>query len=60
MDGRTAHLVLIGVTVVSLVIGIAFFRTRNVLPGVIAHGVFDAIQLFVIVPFAVRMMGIDA
>lgn len=50
-------LLLIGVTVVSLVIGITFYRTKNVIPGVIAHGVFDAIQLFVIVPFAVRMMG---
>jgi membrane protease YdiL (CAAX protease family) len=53
-------LLLIGVTVVSLVIGITFYRTRNVIPGVIAHGVFDAIQLFVIVPFAVRMMGAGA
>jgi len=50
-------LLLIGVTVVSLVIGITFYRTKNVIPGVIAHGVFDAIQLFVIVPIAVRMMG---
>ncbi|HYK01739.1 MAG TPA: type II CAAX endopeptidase family protein [Thermoanaerobaculia bacterium] len=50
-------LLLIGVTVVSLVIGITFYRTKNVVPGVIAHGVFDAIQLFVIVPLAVRMMG---
>jgi len=50
-------LMLIGVTVISIVIGIAFHRTRNVLPGIIAHGVFDAIQLFVIVPFAVKMMG---
>jgi membrane protease YdiL (CAAX protease family) len=51
-------LLLIGVTVVSLIIGITFYRTRNVLPGVIAHGVFDAIQLFVIVPVAFRMMGV--
>ncbi|HEX8618970.1 MAG TPA: type II CAAX endopeptidase family protein [Thermoanaerobaculia bacterium] len=50
-------LLLIGVTIVSLVIGITFYRTKNVLPGVIAHGVFDAIQLFVIVPFAVRALG---
>jgi membrane protease YdiL (CAAX protease family) len=50
-------LLLIGVTTVSVVIGIAFYRTKNVLPGVIAHGVFDAIQLFVIIPFAFRMMG---
>lgn len=51
-------LLLIGVTMISLVIGVTFYRTKNVLPGVIAHGVFDAIQLFVIVPIAVKMMGI--
>ena len=50
-------LLLIGVTIISLVIGITFHRTKNVLPGVIAHGVFDAIQLFVIVPFAYKMLG---
>ena len=51
-------LMLIGVTVISLVIAITFYRTKNVVPGIIAHGVFDAIQLFVIVPIAVKMMGI--
>lgn len=51
-------LLLIGVTVISLVIGVTFYRTRNVVPGVIAHGVFDAIQLFVIVPIAFRVMGL--
>jgi membrane protease YdiL (CAAX protease family) len=51
-------LLLIGVTTVSIIIGITFYRTKNVVPGVIAHGVFDAIQLFVIIPIAVRMMGI--
>lgn len=50
-------LLLIGVTTISLVIGIVFYRTRNVLPGVIAHGVFDAIQIFVIVPIALKVMG---
>ncbi|HEY0158482.1 MAG TPA: type II CAAX endopeptidase family protein [Thermoanaerobaculia bacterium] len=53
-------LLLIGITVVSLIIGITFYRTRNVIPGIIAHGVFDAIQLFVIVPFAVKMMSAGA
>jgi membrane protease YdiL (CAAX protease family) len=53
-------LLLVGVTIVSLVISITFWRTKNVVPGIIAHGVFDAIQLFVIVPFAVRMMGVGA
>lgn len=51
-------LLLIGVTVISLVIAVTFYRTKNVIPGIIAHGVFDAIQLFVIVPIAVKMMGL--
>ena len=50
-------LMLIGVTMISLVIAVTFYRTKNVVPGIIAHGVFDAIQLFVIVPAAVKMMG---
>jgi membrane protease YdiL (CAAX protease family) len=50
-------LLLIGVTIISLIIGFAFYRTKNVIPGVIAHGVFDAIQLFVIVPIAFKMIG---
>ena len=50
-------LLLIGVTIISLIIGVAFYRTKNVLPGVIAHGVFDAIQLFVIVPIAFKLIG---
>lgn len=50
-------LFLIGVTVISLVIGVTFYRTKNVVPGIIAHGVFDAVQLFVIVPVAYKMMG---
>ena len=51
-------LLLIGVTIISLIIGITFWRTKNVVPGILAHGVFDAIQLFVIVPIAVKMMGL--
>jgi membrane protease YdiL (CAAX protease family) len=50
-------LFLVGVTIISLVIGATFYRTKNVIPGILAHGVFDAIQLFVIVPFAFKMMG---
>jgi membrane protease YdiL (CAAX protease family) len=50
-------LLLIGVTVISLVIGFTFYRTKNVLPGIVAHGVFDAIQLFVIIPIAYKMIG---
>ncbi|HSP13449.1 MAG TPA: type II CAAX endopeptidase family protein [Thermoanaerobaculia bacterium] len=50
-------LLLIGVFVISLVIGFTFYRTKNVLPGVVAHGVFDAVQLFVIIPIAFKVAG---
>jgi membrane protease YdiL (CAAX protease family) len=53
-------LLLIGVTIISLIIGAAFHRTKNVVPGIIAHGVFDAFKLFVIVPFAVKITGIGS
>ena len=48
---------LIGVTIISLVIGWTFYRTRNLWPCIIAHGVFDAIQLFVIVPTVLKFSG---
>jgi len=51
-------ILLIGVTVISLVIGLAFYRTKNILPGVIAHGVFDAVQLFVVIPIALKVAGV--
>lgn len=51
-------LLLIGVAVISLVIGFTFYRTKNVLPGVVAHGVFDAVQLFVIIPIAFKVAGL--
>jgi membrane protease YdiL (CAAX protease family) len=53
-------LFLIGVTIVSVVIGLTFYRTKNVIPGIIAHGVFDAIQLFVIIPTVYKMMSAGA
>ena len=51
-------LLLIGIAVISLVIGFTFYRTKNVLPGVVAHGVFDAVQLFVIIPIAFQVAGV--
>jgi len=50
-------LLLVGVGVISLVIGFTFYRTKNVLPGIVAHGVFDAVQLFVIIPVVFKMTG---
>lgn len=48
---------LIGVAIISLIIGFTFYRTKNLIPGVIAHGVFDAVQLFVVIPIAFKAVG---
>jgi membrane protease YdiL (CAAX protease family) len=48
---------LIGVSVISLVIGTVFYRTKNLIPGVIAHGIFDAVQLFVVIPIVYSIGG---
>ena len=57
-SGLGQPLLLIGVAVISLIIGFTFYRTKNLIPGVIAHGVFDAIQLFVIIPIVFKMTGL--
>jgi membrane protease YdiL (CAAX protease family) len=49
---------LIGVALISLIIGVTFYRTKSLLPGIVAHGIFDAVQLFVIIPVLFRMMGL--
>jgi membrane protease YdiL (CAAX protease family) len=54
--GFGAPLMFIGISVVSLLIGFAFYRTKSLGPCIVAHGVFDAIQLFVILPVAVQML----
>jgi len=56
-SGLGQPLLLIGVAVISLIIGFTFYRTKNLIPGVIAHGVFDAVQLFVIIPVVFKMTG---
>jgi membrane protease YdiL (CAAX protease family) len=55
-SGFGQPLLLVGVGCISLIIGFAFYRTKNLLPGIIAHGVFDAIQLFVIIPIAYKTL----
>lgn len=55
-SGYGQPLMLIGITAISLVIGLTFYKTRNLIPCVVAHGVFDAIQLFVVVPLALRFL----
>jgi membrane protease YdiL (CAAX protease family) len=44
-----------GVFTISLVIGYTFRRGGDLLPCIVAHGVFDAIQLLIVLPWAVRM-----
>jgi membrane protease YdiL (CAAX protease family) len=45
---------IVGVFTISLVIGRTFERSGDLLPCIVAHGVFDAVQLLVILPFAVH------
>jgi len=57
-SGLGQPFLLIGVALISLVIGFTFYRTKNLVPGIIAHGVFDAVQLFVIIPIAFKATGL--
>ena len=47
-------LVLVGILVISGVLSAAFALYRNVLPCIVAHGVFDAIQMFVVIPLVLK------
>jgi membrane protease YdiL (CAAX protease family) len=46
-------LMLVGVFAVSIVLGLAFRKRGDVVPCIVAHAVFDAIQLFVVLPAVV-------
>jgi membrane protease YdiL (CAAX protease family) len=50
-------LLLIGILVISTVMSVTFIRFRNVLPCIAAHGTFDAIQMFVVIPGVVKLVG---
>jgi membrane protease YdiL (CAAX protease family) len=50
-------LVLVGILVISTVLSATFALYGNVLPCIVAHGVFDAIQMFVLIPFALQGLG---
>jgi membrane protease YdiL (CAAX protease family) len=49
-------LVLVGILVIATVLAVTFSIYRNVLPCIVAHGVFDAIQMFVIIPLALKSL----
>lgn len=57
-SGLGQPLLLVGVFVISIIIGTTFYRTRNLIPGIIAHGIFDAVQLFVLIPIVFRFSGL--
>ena len=48
---------LVGIFILSSVLAVTFELYRNALPGVVAHGAFDAFELFVLIPFALRFLG---
>jgi len=47
-------LVLVGILVISAVLSVTFVLYGNVLPCIVAHGAFDAIQMFVVIPLVTR------
>lgn len=50
------HMV-VAVLAISLVIGVVFERWQNLAACIAAHGVFDAIQLFAVLPLVLRYLG---
>ncbi|HVO27643.1 MAG TPA: type II CAAX endopeptidase family protein [Candidatus Margulisiibacteriota bacterium] len=48
---------IVGVFTISLVIGRTFQRSGDLLPCIVAHGIFDAVQLLVVLPWAVHVWG---
>lgn len=57
-SGFGQPLLLIGVFIISLIIGMTFYRTKNLIPGVIAHGIFDGVQIFVVIPIVFKVTGL--
>lgn len=51
-----APFMLVGITVLSLVFAFLVRWRRGILAAIIAHAAFDAIQLFVVVPLALKMV----
>ncbi|HET9470002.1 MAG TPA: CPBP family intramembrane glutamic endopeptidase, partial [Usitatibacter sp.] len=47
---------LVGILILASVLAITFELYQNALPGVVAHGAFDAFELFVLIPFALKFV----
>lgn len=50
-------LLLVGILAISTVLSVTFLRYKNALPCIAAHGTFDAIQMFVVIPGVVKLIG---
>ena len=48
-------LLLVGIFILASVLALTFSLYRNVLPAVVAHGAFDAFEIFVLIPFALGL-----
>lgn len=48
---------IIAVLTISTILGVLFELRRNLVSCMVAHGVFDAIQIFVVIPVAVRQLA---
>ncbi len=48
---------LVGIFILASVLAVTLELYRNALPGVVAHGAFDAFELFVLIPFALKIVG---
>lgn len=49
-------LMLVGILVISTVLSVTYSVYRNVVPCIVAHGVFDTIQMFIVIPLALRAL----
>jgi len=50
-------LLVAGVLVIAAVLAATFAVRRNVLPCIVAHGTYDAIQMFVVIPLVLKQVG---
>jgi membrane protease YdiL (CAAX protease family) len=50
-------LLLVGILAISTVLSVAFSRYKNALPCIAAHGTFDAIQMFVVIPGVAKLIS---
>jgi membrane protease YdiL (CAAX protease family) len=50
-------LMLVGISMLSLIFAALVWWRRNLLAAIVAHAVFDAVQLLIVVPRAVDLMG---